>query len=123
MSTNTEEHHEHFILSKKTALTIWIALMVLTIITVAIAQVDLGKFNFTVAMIVATVKASLVVFYFMGMKADSNENRLIFFSGFLFVAIFIFFTFADILFRDPKSIKRDPQSIKNESVVTEKTTK
>lgn len=104
MSTSTEEHHEHFILPKKTGLTIWIALMILTVVTVAIAQVDLGRFNFTVAMIVATVKAALVVFYFMGMKADSNENRLVFFSGFIFLAIFIFLTFADILFRDPKSI-------------------
>lgn len=95
---------EHFILARGTAQRIWISLVVLTVVTVAIAQIDLGRFNFTVAMIVATVKAALVIFYFMGMKADNNENRVVFFSGFLFLAIFVFLTFSDTLFRDPASV-------------------
>jgi cytochrome c oxidase subunit IV len=106
MTTHSDSHegHEHHILSLNMGMKVWIILMVLTIITVAIAQIDLGRFNFTVAMIIATVKAAFVVLYFMGMKYDSNENRVIFFSGFLFLGIFIFLTFSDVLFRSPESV-------------------
>ena len=43
--------------------TIFLALMVLTALTVGAAFVNLGRFNFLVAMIIAVFKASLVVWY------------------------------------------------------------
>lgn len=91
--------HKHHVLSVDVCRKVFVLLLVLTVVTVAVAQVHLGPLNFTVAMAVATVKALAVVFYFMGLKDDSNENRAIFFSSLIFVAIFIVLTFSDVLFR------------------------
>src|SRR5688572_32113176 len=43
----------------------WGALMVLTIITVAVSYVDIGAFNLIVALLVATIKATIVALMFM----------------------------------------------------------
>ena len=90
---------KHHILSVSMCIKIFVVLLFLTVITVLAAQVDLGAINFTVAMLIASVKAGFVVFFFMGLKYDSNENRTIFFSSFIFVAIFIVLTYSDVLFR------------------------
>ena len=94
----------HHILSVKMCLTIFIILLILTVVTVVAAEFDIGMLNFPLAMLIATVKASLVVFYFMGLKFDTNENRIIFFSSFIFVAIFVFFIYSDFLFRDKEKV-------------------
>ncbi|MBP6218343.1 MAG: cytochrome C oxidase subunit IV family protein [Oligoflexales bacterium] len=93
------DQHEHFIMPVSVYKKIWLLLLVLTVVTVLVSRVHLGPFNFFVAMLIATFKAGAVVFYFMGLKHDSTENRVIFFSSFIFVAIFIVLTYSDILFR------------------------
>jgi cytochrome c oxidase subunit 4 len=68
---------------------VWLALLVFTVITVAVAGVDIGSFNLGVAMLIATVKASLVVLYFMHMRYDRPMNAIVFVSALLFVGIFV----------------------------------
>jgi len=68
---------------------VWLTLLVLTVITVAVAGVDIGSFNLGVAMLIATVKASLVVLYFMHMRYDRPMNAIVFVAALLFVAIFV----------------------------------
>lgn len=51
-----------------------IALLVLTFLTVAISRIDLGAWNVVGAMVIASIKASLVVAFFMHGK---YENRII----------------------------------------------
>ncbi len=97
--------HGHHIISYKSCLRVWGSLLLLTVITVATAKIDLGFLNFSIAMLIATVKALVVVFFFMGLKYDSNENRAIFFSSFIFLFIFVFLTFSDLLFR-PKIVSK-----------------
>ena len=63
---------EH-IMSSKFYYTIWIALLGLTGITAAVAFVDLGPFNVVVALVIATVKALLVVLFFMHVKYTSEK--------------------------------------------------
>lgn len=46
-------------------ITIFMTLMVLTVATVGAAFVDLGQFNFLVAMVIAGFKATLVIWFFM----------------------------------------------------------
>jgi caa(3)-type oxidase subunit IV len=94
-----EEHAGHHIFPVKSAFIVWGALMVLTIITVVVARFDLGMANFAVAMLVATIKAMLVLLYFMGLKYDHKENAVIFGASILFVAIFMILTFTDLLSR------------------------
>lgn len=93
------EHEQHHIVSFETCIKVFASLLVLTVVTVAASRVNLGVFNFSVAMLIASVKAMVVVLYFMGLKYDSNENRSIFFSSFIFVFIFLFLTGSDLLFR------------------------
>lgn len=67
-----------------------VALGMLTVLTVAVTAVDLGsQGNFVVAMIIATVKAILVMGYFMHMFWDSRFNVVAFSSSFLFVLLFL----------------------------------
>lgn len=98
-------HEKHFILPVKTILIIGGALLVLTWFTVFIAGVHLGAFNFLVAVLVATIKASLVVLFFMGLKYDVAENRVIFITSLIFSAIFMVLTATDIFFRPNISVK------------------
>lgn len=75
---------------------VWGALMVLTIITVAVTTVDFGpRINLVVAMAIATVKAGLVVTYFMHLRWDRPFNTLVFLGSLLFVSLFISMTLFD----------------------------
>lgn len=99
------EKHHHHILSDRMAVGIGISLLVLTVITVGMAHVDLGKFNFFFAMMVATVKASLVALFFMNLFYDRKENGVIFGTSFLFLVIFIVLTGTDLFFRGDVAVK------------------
>lgn len=70
-------------------ITIFLALMVLTALTVGAAFVDLGQFNFLVAMIIAAFKASLVIWYFMHVKYASKLTKLTVATGMFFLAILL----------------------------------
>ena len=75
---------------------VWAALMVLTVITVAVTSVDLGsRVNLIVAMAIATIKAGLVVTYFMHLRWDRPFNILVFLGSLLFVSLFISMTLFD----------------------------
>lgn len=72
------------------------ALLVLTIVTVAVTKIDLGgEWNLVVAMVIATVKAGLVVTFFMHLLWDKKFNLLVFMSGVLFVILFIAIALTD----------------------------
>ncbi len=111
MSDHNEKHqhegqeHHHFILPERTAVAVGLALLVLTGVTVWVAGIDFGRLNFTIALLIAVVKASLVGLVFMGLKYDRKENGLIFVTSFLFLAIFIALTATDLLFRGDVYVK------------------
>jgi cytochrome c oxidase subunit 4 len=81
-------------------ITIFLALMVLTVVTVAAAYVDLGQLNFLVAMIIAVFKASLVVWYFMHVKYQSSLTKLTVATGLFFLAILLGMMLIDYSSRD-----------------------
>jgi cytochrome c oxidase subunit IV len=72
------------------------ALIVFTVLTVSVTKFDLGgQGNFIVAMIIATIKAGLVMAYFMHLRWDNRLNVLIFLSSFLFVSLFLTMALTD----------------------------
>lgn len=73
----------------RTLLAVWAALVVLTVVTVAVTYVDLGPLNLAVALLIATVKASLVALYFMHLRWDRPFNALVLIGALAFVALFI----------------------------------
>jgi caa(3)-type oxidase subunit IV len=101
----TGSHSHHHILPNKVLFGIGGGLLVLTVITVAIAGVDLGRLNFIVAMAVASFKAALVALFFMNLWYDRKENGVIFATSFLFLAIFIVLTSMDLFFRGDVYVK------------------
>ena len=81
-------------------ITIFLALMVGTALTVAAAFVDLGTFNFPVAMLIAVFKASLVVWYFMHVKYQSSLTKLTVATGLFFLAILLGMMLIDYTSKD-----------------------
>jgi len=72
------------------------ALLVLTILTVAVTAVDLGaQGNLVVAMVIATVKAALVCVFFMHLLWDKKFNAILFLTSVLFLILFLAMATAD----------------------------
>ena len=79
------------------------ALLILTALTVIAAQVDFGFLNVLIAMGIATVKAVLVLLFFMHLKYDNKLFPVIFLTGVFFLIILFLFCELDILTRVPES--------------------
>ena len=83
------------IASVKSYVGIFLALMVLTAITVLVAYVNLGQLNKVVALGIASLKATLVVLFFMHVKYSSRLTKLVVMSGFFFLIILLGLTMVD----------------------------
>lgn len=71
------------------------ALVVLTLITVGQASFDMGSYDIVIVMVIATIKASLVMAFFMHMAYDKPFNVVCFLGSFVFVGLFVIFTLSD----------------------------
>jgi len=75
-------------------------LIVLTIVTAGVAFINLGPFNPVVALLIATIKATLVILFFMHVKGASEKlTGAVVVSGFFFLAILLSLSLADYLTR------------------------
>lgn len=72
------------------------ALVLLTIATVKVSYYDFGSMNTVIALLIATMKGSLVAAFFMHLRHDKLFNTLAFLAAFLFLAIFILLTYDDL---------------------------
>jgi cytochrome c oxidase subunit 4 len=65
-------------------------LMVLTVLTVSVTSFDLGsQGNLVVAMVIATIKAGLVVAFFMHLVWDKKLHLILFLTSVLFLILFL----------------------------------
>jgi len=92
----SQEHSHHFVPPLKYYVGTFIALLFLTFITVFVAQFHFGSLNIVIAMLVASIKAYLVLSYFMGLKWDDGVNIVVVVSCIVFIGIFLAFTLADV---------------------------
>ena len=88
---------------KSTYYGIFGALMVLTAVTVGVAFVPLGTFNFPVAISIAITKATLVILFFMHAKYSSKLTQMFVATAFFFLAILLGLTMTDYLSRGMKT--------------------
>ena len=88
------EHTEHSS-SPKMYFAVFGALMVLTLATWLVAQVDLGWANDVVALAIAVTKALLVILFFMHVRHSTRMTVLTAIAGFAWLAILIFLTLND----------------------------
>jgi cytochrome c oxidase subunit 4 len=106
MSNHAHDHggghgadHVPHVLSLKYYYGVFAALLVFTVLTVAVSYVDLGRANLFIALAVATCKALMVGAIFMHLAFDKKFNAIIFASSIIFLAIFIAFTMFDTNYR------------------------
>jgi cytochrome c oxidase subunit 4 len=85
---------EH-IVSPKIYVVIFIALMAFTLLTVFAAVHDFGQMNVVIALVIATIKASLVILFFMHGKYSARRTKLVIVAGFFWLAIMLGLTLAD----------------------------
>ncbi len=90
--------HEH-IFSYKVIVIIWLVLLVLTGVTVAVSYVNLGALNIWIALGIASTKSALVISFFMHMKYERPIFKLCLLVALCILAIFVGFTFFDVLYR------------------------
>ena len=86
---------EH-ISSVRLYVTIWLALLVGTGLTVFASTLDLGPFNAIVALAIASTKAVLVILFFMHVKyAHEKMTKLVIMTAIFFFLILLALTMAD----------------------------
>ena len=90
---------EH-IVSPKVYIGIFLSLMVLTAATVAAAYVNLGPFNIVIALAIASVKATLVVLYFMHARYSPKRTHLVIIAAVFWLAVMLALTLSDYVTRD-----------------------
>ena len=79
----------------KLYLGVFAALIFFTVLTVALSYVHLGSLNLVVAILIATVKAGLVVTFFMHLRDDKRFITLMLLGGLFFIGIFFNYTMMD----------------------------
>lgn len=94
-----ENNVKHKIVAYKTHVLILLGLFVLTFLSVAITTIELGPLTVTAALVFATIKALLVLIYFMHLKFDNIIYSIMLgFTLFSIISIIVI-TFLDYLFR------------------------
>lgn len=92
-----ETHAAHHIVSAKTYTIVFLLLLVLTVITVAVAYYNFGGLvNLVLALGIATVKATLVALYFMHVRYSGRLIQITLVTSLLFLALLMFGTLMDV---------------------------
>jgi len=111
-----QHDHKDHILPFSLYMKIGATLLVLTGVTVWVAQYHLGEFNLLVAMIIALLKGLLVALFFMHLKYTSKLFSVVFVGALLMLAVFITFTMFDTMSRDTL-YEEVAQPIKSEATI------
>lgn len=91
------EQTEH--ISIRTYVNVFIALLVLLVATVGVTAFDLGVLNLPVALLIAGVKTTLVLMYFMHLKPASGLVRLFALAALVWLGFLIVLALSDYVTR------------------------
>jgi cytochrome c oxidase subunit 4 len=78
---------------------IWAVLMILTAITVFAATVELHVFNIVLALLIATIKGTLVVLFFMHLRYSTKLTMVTVVAAIFFLIILFSLSMTDYLTR------------------------
>lgn len=90
--------HPH-IIPLSTYVKVLTALLILTVVTVAVSRFDFGAMNTVINIGIASIKASLVLAIFMHLKYDDKLFLVVFLTAIFFVIVMYFFSILDIVTR------------------------
>lgn len=96
---HSDHDPKHHITPIPVYVAIFASLMVLTAITIIVAFFDLGVFGTPVAILIAVVKATLVILWFMHVKYSTRLTWLVVIGSFAFLVILFALTLSDYLTR------------------------
>jgi len=109
MSTGTDKTGGHHVTPLNVYLGIGFGLLILTAITITVSFINLGGWNVVVALVIASIKGSLVALFFMHLFYDKKIYSIVFSMGLVFLSIFMALTLFDTLRRgDIDMIKAEP---------------
>ena len=89
------EAHAHPIDPLWLYLVVFGGLLCMTVVTVGVSYFDFGAANTAIAVFIATIKASLVAFFFMQLRHDKPFHALVLVSGLIFLSFLFLFTLSD----------------------------
>jgi cytochrome c oxidase subunit 4 len=89
----------HPITSVGAYVAVFAALLVGTFVTVQIAYYDFGIFNVAIALSIAIAKASLVVWFFMGVRYNTPLTKVVVVAGLFWLMIMFGLGMSDYLTR------------------------
>jgi cytochrome c oxidase subunit 4 len=90
---------EH-VVSRKTYLVVWVALMALMILTAGLSRINLGEWSTAIAMAIAVIKALLVILFFMHVRyEDQKITWVVVVAGFFWLGILLALTMTDYVTR------------------------
>ena len=95
----TDEHNDMRSIGYGKLITVWLVLLFFTALTVWVSRQDLGIGHVWGSLAIAAAKAGLVIAFFMHMRYEGRLLRGLLFVALLTLAIFIGFTFFDVLYR------------------------
>jgi len=95
----TELNKEHHKESYRELALVLLALLALTAITVTVSRINLGVFKIAASLTIASVKATIVLVFFMHMRQAGKAIVIAFIVTLAILAIFIGFIFFDIAYR------------------------
>lgn len=93
-------------ISARANLFVWIALLVLTALSYLVSRLHLGTADIVIALVIATIKTTLVVLYFMHVLEETYATRAAIGLAVLLFLILLLLTVADPLTR--KTFPRGP---------------
>lgn len=96
MASHDEEAHE---VPYGLYVKVWAALVALTTVTVGVHYADLAHMAIITALMIATIKSSLVLLYFMHVRFEKPIIAVMIIAALATYAIFIILTFADYSYR------------------------
>ena len=102
MKADSTAHPHNPIKEARTFTIVLLILVVFTFITVGASYVDFGTFSVIVAIVIATIKASLVALVFMHLRHDKPMNALIFLVSAFMLGLLLIACYTDVIkARDP----------------------
>ena len=75
---------------------VWVALLILTVVTFSVAHLHRGPFTLGVAMLIACTKATLVGLFFMHLWDEKGLNRLILLMAAVFLGLMLLLDVSDV---------------------------
>lgn len=94
VDTHSEQSHGYGIY-----ILVWLALLMLTAVTVVVAGMDIGRFTVATALVIASFKAFLVLSIFMHLRSEGKIFKVFVLVSLLFLAVSFVLLFSDYSFQ------------------------